>query len=81
MNPSPNKAEHSLKLNEDLATPSVDLVLETADYYRIRAPRSNEIHDELTAAVRLWPATARAAGIGNNELDLMAPAFEFATAT
>lgn len=75
VNPAPDKAEHVLNLDDRDPRPSLSTVLATHEFYRLSAARARQIVDEVLAAVAGWRAAAHALGIGEEEIELTAPAF------
>ena len=75
VNPSLQKQEHSLALDASLRVPDLDIVRETAPYYRLSADRAEEIIAEVGAAAARWPAVAREVGLPGQEIDRLAGAF------
>ena len=71
LNPTPEKAEHSLAIDERNAEPSLDLVRETAPWYRIKRLRLDEILGELRSAIATWPDIARELGLADHEVALV----------
>jgi serine/threonine-protein kinase HipA len=76
VNPSPRKMEHSLALNESLRLPDLNLVIETAPYYRLSGGQAEEIVAEIRTAVAGWPELAREARLPAEELERIGAAFE-----
>ena len=79
INPSPEKLEHSLALNETLRVPSLEIVRETGPFYRLSRAEVRQITNEARRAVTRWAAVAREAGITEDEVEGIAPAFELAS--
>ncbi|TMD04422.1 MAG: type II toxin-antitoxin system HipA family toxin [Chloroflexi bacterium] len=79
VNPSPDKLEHSLALNDTLRAPDLAVVGETAPYYRLSGAQASQVADEVRVAVGRWASIAREAGIPGDELEGLAPAFEIAS--
>jgi serine/threonine-protein kinase HipA len=75
VNPAPEKSEHVLTLDDRDPRPSLPTVLATHEFYRLSAARARQIVGEVLSAVAGWRATARALGIGAEEIELTAPAF------
>lgn len=75
LNPSPRLAEHTLALDGLLRIPDLDLVRESAPFYRLPAVRANELIEESRDAVAGWRGVARSFAITASEIELMAPAF------
>lgn len=76
LNPAPDKAEHTLGLNEGLHEPDLGVLTDTADLYRLSAARTTEIVGDVRRAVAGWRPLAREVEIARDEIDLMAAAFE-----
>jgi len=79
VNPSPEKFEHSLAINDTLRTPDLDILRETAPLYRLSSARADEIIDEVRRAVTRWSSAARKARMKRDEIERLAGAFEIAT--
>lgn len=75
VNPSPQKQEHSLTLNDSLRIPDIDVVRETAPLYRLSAVQADGMIAEVRSAVSRWPAAARDAGLPGEEIEWLAGAF------
>jgi serine/threonine-protein kinase HipA len=75
VNPSPQKQEHSLALDDSLRVPDLDIVRETAPHYRLTAKRAEEIIGEVDRVVAGWPAAARDADLPEDEVERFAAAF------
>jgi serine/threonine-protein kinase HipA len=78
MNPSVEKQEHALALDERLSAPDLALVEATAPYYRVAPRRARRILGELREALSGWRRRARALQIPAPEIALVAPAFAHA---
>jgi len=76
LNPSPEKSEHALAIDETDPRPSLDTLRSTARFYRLSAARAAQIEHEVSAAVETWRELAHALGLPSSELDLMSTAFE-----
>lgn len=74
LNPTPEKAEHSLAIDARDGQPSLDLVRETAPWYRIKRAAVDLIIDEVRSAVATWPTVAGDLGLAAHEVALMADA-------
>ncbi|SFR95974.1 serine/threonine-protein kinase HipA [Dyella sp. OK004] len=59
INPNPAKNDHVLGINEADTTPNSDLLMATADYYRLKKSRAETIADEVRKAVDGWQSLAR----------------------
>lgn len=79
VNPSPEKLEHSLALNDTLRVPELEIVRETAPFYRLSIARGGQIIDDVRRAVARWSSVARDADIPKDEVERLAIAFEIAS--
>jgi serine/threonine-protein kinase HipA len=68
MNPSPDRDEHTLALDESSRTPSVAALRETRDFYRLTSPRASRIEREVHGAFDDWENAARSIGIPRVEV-------------
>jgi serine/threonine-protein kinase HipA len=75
VNPIPTNSEHALALDEGDHTPSLDLVRQTAGYYRVKPDMAEKILREVQEAVEPWRSVAADAGIDRDEIEVMADAF------
>lgn len=75
LNPTPRMAEHTLALDDILHIPDIELVRETAPFYRLSRVRAGEIIAETRDTVAGWRDVARSLGIAASEIELMASAF------
>jgi serine/threonine-protein kinase HipA len=71
MNPDGTKARHALTLDGYSAEPDVATMLQTADFYRLRAGRAKAIVDEVRRAVATWRDEASCQGLPASELQQM----------
>lgn len=71
MNPNPSKAGHELNLDGASTTPSVEAVLETAEFYRLRAREAQDILGEVREAFTGWRQTAGELGLPRSEIRMM----------
>ena len=76
LNPIPDKHEHELTFDGRSALPDLGTIVGTAALYRLSSDRADELVAEVRAAVATWREVAREAGIGRDEVDLMAPAYQ-----
>ena len=76
LNPIPDKHEHELTFDGRSALPDLGAILETASLYRLTAGRVDEIVTQVLNAVATWRDVASDAGLGRDEVDLMAPAYQ-----
>jgi serine/threonine-protein kinase HipA len=75
VNPTPTNSEHALALDAGDHTPSLDLIRQTAVYYRVKPDMAETILREVQHAVEPWRNVAAEAGIDRDEIDVMADAF------
>ncbi len=75
LNPMPRKPEHTLAIDEQIRTPDLELVLETAPFYRVSSSRAAAIVSEVKAAIRPWRGLARKLELPDYEIELMVAAF------
>ena len=75
VNPSIDKAEHILNIDDADNRPSLETVLATAPFYRLTASRAREIVGKIVDVVAGWEAAARRAGIARADIDVTASAF------
>lgn len=76
LNPSPEKSEHALAIDETDPRPSLDTLRSTARFYRLSSARAAQIEHEVSAAVETWRELAHGLGLPSSEVDWMATAFE-----
>ncbi|MDQ6879249.1 MAG: type II toxin-antitoxin system HipA family toxin [Candidatus Dormibacteraeota bacterium] len=76
INPSPEKLEHSLAINDTLRTPDLDIVRETAPFYRLSTSKGDALIHEVQRAASQWSLAAREARIPRDEVERLATAFE-----
>ncbi len=76
LNPSPEKSEHALAIDETDPRPSLDTLRSTARFYRLSAARAAQIEREVSAALATWRDLASALGLASSEVELMASVFE-----
>jgi serine/threonine-protein kinase HipA len=74
LNPVPTKPEHAIALDEGDHTPDLDIVRQTAGYYRIKPPQAEAIIREVHEAVGAWRRVATRMGIHRDETEMMATA-------
>jgi serine/threonine-protein kinase HipA len=75
MNPNPYKSEHSLTLDGATARPSLDTVVEAAEYYRLDRASANRVIDEVRAVVVTWQDEADKLELSRQECALMKTVF------
>lgn len=76
MNPNPDKSEHALTWDGALATPDIDVLGATHDYYRLTRDEAFAIVSEVVAAVTGWQDLARRHGVASQEIQLMESVFQ-----
>lgn len=69
LNPMPEKPEHELAIDAADHTGDLELLIETADYYRLAPSDAERIVDEVRTAVSAWEGIAAAADLGPDEMD------------
>ena len=79
VNPAPEKLEHSLAINDTLRSPDLDIVRETAPFYRLSTTKRDAIIEDVRRAVARWSSAARSARIAKDEVERLASAFEMAS--
>lgn len=68
MNPSFKKDEHALALDLYTRQPDIEVVLETAEYYRLSLDQAREIASRVGRTVGGWQARARRLGLSDHEI-------------
>jgi serine/threonine-protein kinase HipA len=76
INPSVDRSELSLAINEIDTACDVSIALDARAEYGLSKIEAGEIVERTTAAVASWRSEATRAGISRADQDLMAPAFE-----
>ena len=71
LNPTPRKPEHELSLDGAVHRGDLDVLRETAPFYRLSGSEAEIIIDEVRAALATWRDTVRALDLGNAELDVL----------
>lgn len=71
VNPNPDKDTHVLALDESDSTPDTRLLLQNAEFFRLRQGRAAQILEEVRAAVRPWETRATAIGIKRAEIVML----------
>jgi len=69
LNPMPEKPEHELAIDAADHTGDLELLIETADYYRLAPSDAERIVDEVRTAVSAWEGFAAATNLGPDEMD------------
>ena len=75
MNPSIDKAEHVLALDDSDHRPDFDTVLSTASLYGLDSEAANKIVREVRQVVMTWQSLATKHGIARADIELLAGAF------
>ena len=76
VNPNLNKTDHALTFDGSSPTPNIELVLSTADLYRLEDVAARDIVAEVRAAVATWKDGAAVLGIPRSEIARMETVFE-----
>lgn len=71
LNPTPLKPEHELSLDGAVRRGDLDVLRETALFYRLSESEAEIIIDEVRAALAAWRDAVRAVGLATVELDLL----------
>ena len=74
LNPTPAKPEHELSLDGAVHRGDLDVVLETAPFYRLSEARAMAIVDHVQAVLSGWRDVARESGVADMEADVLAEA-------
>jgi len=69
VNPEPLKHEHALALDASSRAPDVDVVLETAPYYRLSDSEADALAAEVRSAVVGWRGLVGQTGLAGDELE------------
>lgn len=75
VNPNIDKAEHVLNLDDGDNRPSLETVLNTAEFYGLTHDSGRKILEEVASAVDQWESVARKEHIAAGDIDLTASAF------
>ncbi len=75
INPSIDKAEHVLNLDDTDHRPSLETVLDTAVFYGLGHDEARQVVEEVVAAVDGWQDAAHKAGISVADINLATGAF------
>jgi len=76
LNPASGKLEHGLSFDGTLRIPDVDLVEESAKFYRLTAREARAVVDEVKTAIGSWHSIATGIDLSRDEIDLLAPSFQ-----
>lgn len=71
LNPVPGKPEHELSLDGAIHRGDLEVLRETAPFYRLSGPEADAIIDEVRAALATWHDAVRGLDLGAAELDLL----------
>ena len=71
MNPSTTKVGHALTLDGQSNAPDVNLVLKTAQYYRLKDAQAQSIFDDIKAELSHWKDVAHKHGLSSSEIERM----------
>ena len=76
LNPMPEKAEHELAIDEAVHAGDIDLVIETAPYYRLADREARAIVDEVRGALSSWRMIAASAPLDEAEIETLEAAID-----
>ena len=71
INPSINKAEHTIALTDHDRQPDIDRVLSTAALYRLTPKAAKDIVDEVRNVVEYWRSLAAKSRIALADIELI----------
>ena len=71
LNPVPTLAEHQLAINDSNRAPDLDVILETASFYRLEPTAARVIADEVREAIRGWREVAQVFELTRTDTDLL----------
>jgi serine/threonine-protein kinase HipA len=74
LNPTPDKPEHELSLDGAIHAGDIEVVIETAPFYRLSTTGASSIVTEVRGALRAWRTVAAGADLGAAEMDVLAEA-------
>jgi serine/threonine-protein kinase HipA len=72
LNPTPDKSEHALAIDETDTRPDLATVRSTARYYRLSATQAARIERDVRAALAKWRPLASSLRLDADELDRLA---------
>jgi serine/threonine-protein kinase HipA len=75
LNPSVDKEELSLNIDENSGALDFELALGVAEYFRLTPKEAQLILSQVLEVVRNWKKTAKQIGISRSEIEVMQPAF------
>ncbi len=76
LNPMPEKAEHEIAIDEGIHVGDIDLVVETAPFYRLSAREARAIVNEVRDALRSWRTVATSVPLGELEIETLSDAID-----
>jgi serine/threonine-protein kinase HipA len=77
VNPSTDKSELALNIDDTSGLPDFDLALSIMEYFRLNADEARSILSRVRKAVRGWEPMAKLIGISRSEIEMMRPAFKY----
>ena len=80
LNPIPEKAEHELAIDEGVHAGDIELVIETAPFYRLAEGEARAIVDEVRGALASWRTVAASVPLLEAEMETLADAIGRQTA-
>ena len=75
MNPNLNKEIHALALDDASPEPDIEVVMSTAEFYRLTNDEALDILEEVVDVISGWPEVAKGLGLSAAESDRMKSAF------
>ena len=75
MNPSIDKADHVLNIDDADNRPSLEAALSTAAFYGLTGVQARRVLDEVVSVVKGWPDEARKLGMAAADIELAHAAF------
>jgi hypothetical protein len=72
----PEKSEHELAIDDAIHDGDIDLVLETAPFYRLSPVSAEVIVDEVRGALASWPSVAKSKSLGRDEIEAIREALD-----
>lgn len=75
VNPNIDKAEHVLNIDDVDSRPSLQTVLDTAEFYGLSRKQARDVIEEIAATVDGWKAAARRTGVASADIVLTEIAF------
>ncbi len=77
VNPSIDKEELALNIDDSSGALDFDLALSVAEYFRLTSKEAQSILSKVLEVVRKWEKTAKQIGISRTEIEIMHSAFRF----